>query len=93
LSVTSSALFYTASSGFIVFRFLDNLQVDRVESHHAYVSGIELLSVRNSKISDCYIHDIRDKQSPANVHYGIVVGLLRRTSASPAAASRILGMQ
>ena len=74
LSVTSSAPFYTASSGFIVLRFLDNLQVERVESHHAYVSGIELLSVRNSKISDCYIHDIRDKQPPANVHYGIVVG-------------------
>src|SRR6516164_4177835 len=74
LSVTSSAPFYTASSGFIVLRFLDNLQVERVESHHAYVNGIELLSVRNSKISDCYIHDIRDKQPPANVHYGIVVG-------------------
>ena len=74
LSVTSSARFYTANSGFIVFRFIDNLQVERVESHHAYVSGIELLSVRNSKISDCYIHDIRDKQPPANVHYGIAVG-------------------
>jgi hypothetical protein len=32
-----------------------------------------LLSVRNSNISDCYVHDIRDKQPPANVHYGIVV--------------------
>ena len=73
LSVTTLAPFYTATSGFIVFRFVDNLQVERVESHHAFVSGIELLSARNSKISDCYIHDIRDKQPPANVHYGIVV--------------------
>jgi hypothetical protein len=32
-----------------------------------------LLSVLNSKISDCYIHDIHDKQPPENVHYGIVV--------------------
>ncbi len=74
VSVTTLAQVYTASSGFIVFRFVDNLQVERVESHHAYVSGIELLSVRNSNISDCYIHDIRDKQPPANVHYGITVG-------------------
>jgi polygalacturonase len=74
LSVTTLAPFYTASSGCIVFRFVDNLQVERVEAHHAYVSGIELLSVRNSNISDCYIHDIRDKLPPANVHYGIVVG-------------------
>ena len=74
VSVTTLATSYTASSGAIVFRFVDNLQVDRVESHHTYVSGIELLSVRNSNISDCYIHDIRDKQPPANVHYGITVG-------------------
>jgi hypothetical protein len=74
VSVTTQAPFYTSSSGFIVFRFVDNLQVERVEAHHAYVTGIELLSVRNSNISDCYIHDIRDKQPPANVHYGIVVG-------------------
>jgi hypothetical protein len=74
LSVTTLAPFYTASSGCLVFRFVDNLQVQRVESHHVYVSGIELLSVRNSNICDCYIHDIRDKQPPANVHYGIVVG-------------------
>jgi hypothetical protein len=52
VSVTTLAPFYTASSGFVVFRFVDNLQVERVESHHAYVSGIELLSVRNSNISD-----------------------------------------
>src|SRR5712691_5690760 len=47
VSVTTLAPFYTASSGAIVFRFVDNLQVERVESHHTYVSGIELLSVRN----------------------------------------------
>jgi hypothetical protein len=44
-----------------------------VESHHAYVAGISLLSVLNSKVSDCYIHHISDRQPPDNVHYGIVV--------------------
>ncbi len=72
-SVTTRAPFYTAAGGFTFFRFVDNLQIERVESHHAYVSGIQLLSVLNSNISDCYIHHIRDKQPPANVRYGIVV--------------------
>ena len=72
-SVTTLAPFYTGSAGFTSFRFVDNLQIERVESHHAYISGIQLLSVLNSKISDCYIHHIRDKQPPANVHYGIAV--------------------
>jgi len=72
-SVTTLAPFYTANTGFTSFRFVENLQIERVESHHAYVSGIQLLSVLNSNISDCYIHHIRDKQPPANVHYGIEV--------------------
>jgi len=72
-SITTQAPFFTGTSGFTSFRFVDNLQIERVEAHHAYVAGIALLSVLNSKISDCYIHHIRDKQPPENVHYGIVV--------------------
>src|SRR6516164_7216915 len=72
-SVTTLAPFYTGSAGFTFFRFVENLQIERIESHHAYVSGIQLLSVLNSNISDCYFHHIRDKQPPANVHYGIAV--------------------
>ena len=72
-SVTTVAPFYTANAGFTFFRFVENLQIERVEAHHAYVSGVQLLSVRNSNISDCYIHHISDKQPAANVHYGITV--------------------
>ena len=79
-SVTTMAPFYTANAGFTFFRFVENLQIERVEVHHAYVSGVQLLSVRNSNISDCYIHHIRDKQPAANVHYGIC---LLYTSPSP----------
>jgi hypothetical protein len=72
-SVTTVAPFYTANAGFTFFQFVENLQIERVEAHHAYVSGVQLLSVRNSNISDCYIHHISDKQPAANVHYGITV--------------------
>src|SRR6516165_10312211 len=72
-SVTTVAPFYTANAGFTFFRFVENLQIERVEAHHAYVSGVQLLSVRNSNISDCYIHHISDKQPAANVHYGITI--------------------
>ena len=72
-SVTTLATAFTGVAGFTSFRFVDNLQIQRVESHHAYVAGIALLSVLNSKISDCYIHHISDRQPPQNVHYGIVV--------------------
>jgi hypothetical protein len=72
-SITTQAPVFTGTSGFTSFRFVDNLQIDRVEAHHAYVAGISLRSVLNSRISDCYIHHIRDRQPPDNVHYGIVV--------------------
>jgi hypothetical protein len=74
LSITTMATSFTGAAAFTSFRFVDNLQIERVESHHAYVAGISLLSVVNSKISDCYIHHIRDRQPPDHVHYGIVVG-------------------
>ena len=72
-SVTTLAPLYTGNEASISCRFIDNLQIEHVESHHTYVAGIQLLSVRNSNIADCYIHDIRDKQPAARVHYGIVV--------------------
>src|SRR5215467_11343535 len=44
-----------------------------MESHHTYVAGLQLLSVRNSNVADCYVHHISDRQPAHNVHYGIVV--------------------
>ena len=72
-SITTLAPFYTGNEASISCRFIDNLQIKRVESHHTYVAGMQLLSVRSSNIAECYVHDIRDKQPAANVHYGIVV--------------------
>jgi hypothetical protein len=72
-SITTLAAVFTGVDGLTTFRFVDNLQIERVEAHHAYIAGISLLSVLNSKISDCYIHHISDRQPPQNVHYGIVV--------------------
>jgi len=73
LSVTTLAPSYTGNDAAISCRFIENLQIERVEPHHSYVAGIQLLSVRNSTIADCHVHHIRDKQPAANVHYGIVV--------------------
>jgi len=75
LSITTTATSSNLTVGFTHFRFVDNLQIERVESYHAYHSGIHLQSVLNSRISDCYIHDIRDVQPTGqNARYGIVVG-------------------
>ena len=73
LSVTTLAPSYTGNEAAISCRFIENLQIERVEAHDTYVAGIQLLSVRNSNIADCHVHHIRDKQPAANVHYGIVV--------------------
>src|SRR6516165_7445271 len=72
-SVTTLAPFYTGNEASISCRFIDNLQIEHVEAHHTYVAAMQLVSVRNSNIAECYVHDIRDKQPAANVHYGIVV--------------------
>jgi hypothetical protein len=73
-SVTTTAL-SNAFSTFTLFRFIDNLQIERVESHHADNSGMALVSVLNSHVADCYIHHIRDLgRGPTNFGYGIVVG-------------------
>src|SRR5262249_39442959 len=72
-SVTTLAPFYTANTVFFFSRFVKNLQIDRVEAHPPYFSAIKFLSVHNSNISDSYTHHIRNKQPPANVHYGIAV--------------------
>ena len=72
-SVTTLVPLFTGVAGLTIFRFVENLQIERVEAHHAYIAGISLLSVLNSKVSDCYIHHISDRQPPQNVRYGIVV--------------------
>jgi putative cofactor-binding repeat protein len=78
-SITTQAPFSNLRVGFTHFRFVENLQIDRVEVHHAYFSGIQVQSVRQSAISDCYIHHISDivpvdPPNPANERYGIAVG-------------------
>src|SRR6516162_3408222 len=71
-SITTQAATSTLKTGFTHFRFVENLQIQRIEVHDAFNTGIHVQSVRNSKISDCYIHHI--KNVPPNEHYGIVVG-------------------
>ena len=73
-SVTTLAASSALKSGFTHFRFIENLQIQRLEIHDAFNTGIHVQSVRNSKISDCYIHHINDVTPPSNEHYGIVVG-------------------
>ena len=78
-SFTTDAASSTLRAGFTHFRFIENLQIERVEVHGAYFAGIHLQSVRNSAISHCYIHHINDIQpvdppEPANERYGILVG-------------------
>ena len=78
-SITTQAPFSNLRVGFTHFRFVENLQIERVEVHHAYHSGIQVQSIRNSAISGCYIHHISDivpihPPNPANERYGIAVG-------------------
>jgi hypothetical protein len=73
-SITSKATSSTLKRGFTHFRFVENLQIQRIEVHNAYNTGIHPQSVRNAKISDCYVHHISDITPPQNEHYGIVVG-------------------
>jgi len=73
-SITTTALSSTLNVGFTHFRFIENLQIERIEVHHAFYAGIHLESVRNANISDCYIHHISDVAPASNVRYGIVVG-------------------
>ena len=73
-SITTKATSSTLKRGFTHFRFVENLQIQRIEVHDAYNTGIHPQSVRNAKISDCYVHHINDVTPAHNVHYGIVVG-------------------
>jgi hypothetical protein len=78
-SVTTQAPSSMLRAGFTHFRFIENLQIERLEVHDAYFAGIHLQSVRNSAISGCHIHHINDIVStnppnPANERYGLVVG-------------------
>jgi polygalacturonase len=51
MSVTTLAPSSTLTAGFINFRFVENLQVTRVEMHHAFHS-MQLRSCINSKVTD-----------------------------------------
>ena len=78
-SITTQATSSNLRVGFTHFRFVENLQIERVEVHDAYHSGMQVQSVRDSAISSCYIHHISDivpinPPNPANDRYGIVVG-------------------
>jgi len=78
-SITTQAPSSNLRVGFTHFRFVENLQIERLEVHNAYHTGIHVQSVRNSAISGCYIHHISDivppnPPNPANERYGIVVG-------------------
>jgi Right handed beta helix region/Pectinesterase len=73
-SVTTQAATSALTSGFTHFRFVENLQIQRIEVHDAFNTGIHVQSVRNAKISDCYVHHINDVTPPRNEHYGIVIG-------------------
>lgn len=78
-SASSLATSSQLNRGFTHFRFVENLQIERLEVHHAFFTGIHLQSARNSAISGCYVHHIRDVVStdppnPANARYGIVIG-------------------
>jgi hypothetical protein len=79
LSITSQAPLSNLRVGFTHFRFIENLQIERVEVHDAYFTGIQIQSVRNSAIAGCYVHHINDivpvdPPNPANERYGIAVG-------------------
>ncbi len=78
-SITSLAPSSTLRVGFTHFRFVENLQIERLEVHHAYFTGIHVQSIRNSAISGCYVHHISDivpvnPPNPANERYGIAIG-------------------
>jgi Right handed beta helix region/Pectinesterase len=78
-SVMAQATSSQLRAGFTHFRFVENLQIERVEVHDAFFAGIQVQSVRGSAISGCYIHHINDidpinPPNPANERNGIVVG-------------------
>jgi hypothetical protein len=70
MSVTTLAPSSALDAGFINFRFVENLQVTRVEMHHAFHS-MQLRSCINSKVTDCYIHHIKNVTTAANHRYGL----------------------
>ena len=59
-SITTQASSSNLRVGFTHFRFVENLHIERMEVHDAFYTGIHMQSVRNSAISGCYIHHIRD---------------------------------
>jgi hypothetical protein len=73
-SITTQATSSSLRMGFTHFRFVENLQIERVEVYDAYHSGIQVQSVRNLVVSGCWICHISDVEPPANERYGIWVG-------------------
>jgi hypothetical protein len=73
-SITTDAPSSALKVGFTHFRFIENLQIQRVEVRDAFHTGIHLQSVCNARISDCYIHHISDVVPPSNERYGISIG-------------------
>jgi hypothetical protein len=73
-SITTDAPSSALKVGFTHFRFIENLQIQRIEVHDAFHTGIHIQSVRNAGISDCYIHHISDVVPPSNERYGVSVG-------------------
>jgi hypothetical protein len=51
-SITTEAASSTLTGGFTRFQFIENVQIQRIEVHDAFNTGVHLLSVRNAKISD-----------------------------------------
>lgn len=72
MSITTAAPSSGLTVGFMHFRFIENLHVDKVEMHDAFHS-MQLRSCLNSKVTNCYIHDIQDVTPASNLRYGIWV--------------------
>lgn len=70
MTVTTLAPTSALSTGFINFKWVDNLQVSNVEMHDAYY-GMQLISCVNSGVRDCYIYNINDVNNAVNLRYGV----------------------
>src|SRR5262249_5240117 len=74
LSVTTQATVYHGGSGLTHFRFIDNLQIERIEAPRVCVGGIDVVWVISGFFGVFNLQDLRARAPPVNVRYGIVVG-------------------
>jgi len=88
-SVTTLAPVYTGNEASISCRLIDNLQIERVESHHTYVAGIQLLpcATRRSQIAMPMTSATNNRRRTSIT--ASWSALLRKMSASRAAGFRI----